>query len=236
MALGIFATFECIAEGRPAEPAANWKALKAERGYVYPSYFAKLVPHLDGGIEEKLSVLLRFNEEEPGPLREGIAAELFRRRGESFDQDYLAARNLVESVEPGGFGGYQLGFGPLLVDWHGDDLIGCLLMTQSKGMDAPLLAEALGRTGRGVSPRGSDISLEAVEELLLEDLAIVKDRAGAVPFARGVGWRLHRVLHRMVYQPWRAGAFIDSAPPALRDSVRMGYMEAARQGRLNASP
>ena len=86
------------------EMGENWGLLKAERGYVYPGYFAKLIPHLKGGREEQLKVLVHFDEEDSALLREGIASELFRRHGgseESLEADYIAARRTVEAVEPG---------------------------------------------------------------------------------------------------------------------------------------
>ena len=180
-------------------------------------------------------MLLGFVEQDRGMLREAIAAELFRRGGESLEQDYLEAESVVGAVEAGCFAEYQRGLGPLLVDWFGDDLVAGLAQTQLASEDAALLAEALGRTGRGMRPRGAEKTIAGVEALLLDDLALVEGEAGAGAFARGVGWRLHRVLHRTVYQPWRAGAFLERVPGALADEVLAGYEEARRRGRLDSA-
>lgn len=231
---GVVGTVESVSEGRPAELMANAQALQAERGYVYPSYFTKLIPHLEGGVDERLAVLLRFDEDGQGLLRESIAAELFRRHGESLEADYEDAQRAVEALEPGRWDEYLRGLGPLLVDWYGGELVGCLDQTQQAAERGALLAEALGRTGRGVRPRGAAKDLAGVEAVLLEDLALVEGRPGSEAFARGVGWRLHSVLHRIVYQPWRAAAFIARVPEGQRGAVRGGYEEAVRVGRLHS--
>ena len=90
---------------------------------------------------------------------------------------------------------------------------------------------------RGTRPAESaDAADEAAGLLLLEDLGMIQGQPGERAFARGVGWRLHRVLLRTVYQPWRSEEFLDRAPDALRAAVREGYEEAVVGGRLKIEP
>ena len=128
------------------------------------------------------------------------------------------------------------GLGPLLVDWHGADLLGCLRQVADAGEEAELLGEALGRTGSGFRARGSDPSLVGVEAMLVEDLKLAAGEEFAQSFARGVGWRLHWVLHRTVFQPWRAAGVISAAPDGVRQSFRQGYEEARIRGLLIKQP
>ena len=74
------------------------------------------------------------------------------------------------------------------------------------------------------------------QALLLEDLGMIQGQPGERAFARGVGWRLHRVLLRTVYQPWRSEEFLGRTPDALRAAVREGYEEAVLSGRLKVEP
>ena len=211
----------------------NLSSLNEERGYVYSSYFEKLIPHIPGDTTERLRVLLGFEEDDPALLREAIASELFRRRGASLEEDYAYYRSLVEAVEPGSFSEYQLGFGPLLSEWLGPDLRASLDAVQAAGVDAAALAEALGRTGRGLRTRRGDPTLEGAVGVLLDELGFVEGAPGDQAFARGAGWRLHLVLRRTVYQPWRADDALGAAPAGLRVSFREGYEAAVEAGLLS---
>jgi hypothetical protein len=104
------------------------------------------------------------------------------------------------------------------------------------GEEAELLGEALGRTGSGFRARGSDPSLVGVEAMLVDDLNLVANEELAQSFARGVGWRLHWLLHRTVFQPWRAADVIAAAPDEVRQSFRQGYEKARDQGLLIKRP
>ena len=99
------------------------------------------------------------------------------------------------------------------------------------GSDSDALSEALGRTGRGLRAPNGDPTLEGALGLLLDELTFVEGVPGSSAYARGVGWRLHWILCRTVYQPWRADEVIESAPEGLRASFRAGYQAAARAGR-----
>jgi hypothetical protein len=233
--VGAINTVRSFRDLSPRAVAANTQLLNGERGYVYPSYFAKLIPHLEGDAEERLRVLLRFEETSPTLLREGIAMELFRRangQGATLEDDYLAARAVIDRVEPVRFEDYARGFGPLLVDWYGADLVGCMQLISAAEADAPLLAEALGRTGSGSRPMGEERNLASVELRFLYDIRLVEGEEHCEAFTRGVGWRLHWLLHRTVLQPWRASDVIAGAPAQLQASFRAGYEAARSQGLL----
>lgn len=237
--VGAYNSIQSLGSLSPRVLRSNYELLTTERGYVYPSYFAKLIPHLEGDVDTRLQTLLRFEDAPPELLREGIAAELFRRKhgaGLSLEDDYMAARDAVERIDPGSFGQYARGLGPLLVDWFGSDLSGALGQVAAAGDEARLLGEALGRTGSGFRTGGSDPSLEGVESMLLSDIELVADDELATAFARGVGWRLHWLLHRTVLQPWRADAVIERAPTELRESFKAGYEEARLQGLIVSQP
>jgi len=236
VALGAFGLYGAAAEGRPGELKRNWAELQGERGYVYPSYFEKLIPHIDGGQTERLKVLLGFEEDRSAMLRESIASELFRRQGDSLEADYSACRALVESIEPGRFPEYQRGLGPLLFAWLGGDLRSGLQALQAAGADAEVLSEALGRTGHGVRSNRGDPSLEGALGLLIEELQFVEGSPGATAYSRGVGWRLHWILCRSVYKPWRAADVYDAAPEALRASTQAGFEAAREDGRFDDKP
>jgi hypothetical protein len=233
VALGAHGLYGAIAEGRPMELARNWDHLQEERGYVYPSYFQKLVPHIEGGPEDRLTVLLGFDEAQERLLREAIASELFRRNGQSLEQDYAECMRVIESVEPGRFPDYQRGLGPLLSGWFGSDVRAGVEALQGAGSDAEVLSEAFGRTGLGLRAPGGAPSLDGVLEFLLGELELVVGVSGGTAYARGVGWRLHWILCRSVYQPWRAEDVIGAAPEGLRASVGAGYYAASREGRFN---
>jgi hypothetical protein len=74
--------------------------------------------------------------------------------------------------------------------------------------------------------------LDGVLVLLVEELELVDGLSGGAAYARGVGWRLHWVLRRSVYQPWRADEFFNAVPEGLRASVEAGYHAASREGRF----
>lgn len=239
LVIGAINSFQNLGAISPRVLSSNFDLLTRERGYVYPSYFAKLIPHLEGDVDGRLRTLLRFKDAPPELLREGIAAELFRRKhgaGISLEDDYIAARDVVERVEPGRFGEYARGLGPLLVDWFGADLPSALSQVSAAGDDAALLGEALGRTGSGFRSRGADPSLEGIELMLIDDLKLVADDELSMAFARGVGWRLHWILHRTVLQPWRAAEVFEAAPSELRESFEAGYEEARLQGLIVSQP
>lgn len=231
-AVGALGLWGGISEGRPGSLGQNLSSLNGERGYVYSSYFEKLIPHIPGDTAERLRVLLGFEEDDPALLREAIASELFRRRGASLEEDYAYYLGLVEAVEPGRFSEYQLGVGPLLSEWLGPDVRSSLDAVQAAGVDAAALAEALGRTGRGLRTRRGDPTLEGAVGVLLDELGFVEGAPGDQAFARGAGWRLHLVLRRTVYQPWRADEALGAAPVGLRVSFREGYEAAVEAGLL----
>jgi len=235
--LGAYGLAGAVSDGRPGTLSTNWASLHVERGYIYSSYFEKLIPHIPGSKEERLRVLLGFEETERPLLREAIASELFRKEeeGESLEADYAMYQALVESVDPGSFGEYQRGLGPLLSAWLGVDLRANLNALQEAGDDAPVLAEALGRTGRGLRTRRGEPTLDGALGVLHDELVIVEGSPGAASFAAGVGWRLHRVLARTVYMPWLAEGFIESAPGSLQEGLRAGYEQTARAGRTDGS-
>ncbi|MCH2104676.1 MAG: hypothetical protein MK297_11780 [Planctomycetes bacterium] len=232
-AVGVFGLWGGVWEGQPRSMSQNLTSLNEERGYVYSSYFEKLIPHIPGDTPERLRVLLGFDEDDPALLREAIASELFRRRGVSLEEDYAYYLGLVEAVEPGRFSEYQLGLGPLLSAWLGTELRSSLTAVQAAGMDASALAEALGRTGRGLRTRKGDPTLDGAVGVLLDDLGIVEGVPGDQAFARGAGWRLHLVLRRTVYQPWRVDDVLGAAPVGLRSSFREGYEAAVGAGLLS---
>ena len=233
LGVGAFNTVGALGQTPLRDVPANAGLLCRSRGYVYPSYFAKLIPHLDDNPDSRLETLLRFNESSPRLLREGIAAELFRRKhggSVSLFEDYEAALAVIERVDPGSFESYARGLGPLLVDWLGVDLRSALIQIEAAEEERALLAEALGRTGSGFRPKGGEPTLAGVEAMLISDLATVEGAPLDSHFARGVGWRLHWILHRTVLQPWRADDVFAAAPVALRESFRAGYEEARSQG------
>ena len=233
LGVGAFNTVGAFGQSSLRNVSSSVDFLRRSRGYVYPSYFAKLIPHLDDNPDSRLETLLRFDESSPRLLREGIAAELFRRKhggGVSLFEDYAAALEVIERVDPGSFESYSRGFGPLLIDWLGTDLRSALIQLEAAEGQSALLAEALGRTGSGFRPRGGEPTLAGVEGMLLSDLRAVEGAPLDTHFARGVGWRLHWILHRTVLQPWRAEAVFDAAPIGLSESFRAGYEEARDQG------
>ena len=234
--LGALGLYRSISEGRPGELMVNWGHLQAERGYVYPSYFQKIIPHIEGGQEERLVALLGFDERQGATLRESIASELAVRRGESLEADYADFRALVEAVDPGRFPDYQRGLGPLLAMWLGGDAPVALDALQAAGADAAPLSEALGRFGRGQRAPREDPTLEGAIGLLVQELRSVDGVPGSSAFARGVGWRLHRLLCRTVYQPWRAEEVFLACPEALKAAVRDGFQHAYQSGRFDEGP
>ncbi|MCH2107016.1 MAG: hypothetical protein MK291_10275 [Planctomycetes bacterium] len=233
--LGVYGFAGAVTEGRPGSLAKNWAGLQSERGYVYSSYFEKFIPHIPGSKGDQLRVLLGFDEPVGPLLREAIASELFRREGGSLEVDYAASRALVEEVEPGSFDEYQRGLGPLLSAWLGPDLRGGLVALQAAGEDAAVLAEALGRTGRGLRTREGEPTLDGALGVLLDELRYVEGAPGDDSFAAGVGWRLHRVLRRTVYKPWLADGFIEAAPVSLQGGLRSGYERTSRAWRADGS-
>ncbi len=232
VALGAHGLYGSISEGRPGELLQNWTHLQEERGYVYPSYFQKLIPHIEGGQEERMMALLSFEEAQGATLREAIASELFSKGGDSLEADYAACRALVEAVDPGRFSEYQRGMGPLLTAWLGGDIRASLAALQGAGSDADVLAEALGRVGRGQRAPREDPTLDGALGLLVDELRFVEGAQGSAAYARGVGWRMHWLLCRSVYKPWRADEVYDAAPEELKASVRAGFQAAYRAGRF----
>lgn len=66
-----------LARAGAAENAAQaWRLLVRTKGYSYEEYLPKLSAHLEGSPAERLAVVLRFDESDPGPLRAAAMSAL----------------------------------------------------------------------------------------------------------------------------------------------------------------
>lgn len=219
--VGSLGTAASVREGRPGPWRENWEHLVETKGYRYASYFAKLLPHLEGDAEAKLRVLLRFREDARSWLRAEAASELFRDPGADPWRALEEARALVARVEPEGARDFELGLGPLLLVAGGWNLERALEIAATAPPELRArLFEALGRIGGGRHPTAS---------VLLADLELGRRSAEPAAFARGTGWRL---CEGMQFRPDRASHFLAGLDLGLGVSVREGYEGARAAQRL----
>ncbi len=209
---GADASRRAIQEGRPAELRANTRLLFACKGYTYPGYFAKFTKHLEGDPEQKLRVLLAFDEPDPEILRSSAAEAVFRRTELTLAEivDVLAA------VDSEHWQDFLLGLGPYCLQVAKDDVWKALaFVSASPPRTRRILIEAIGRgNGWGVRP-----------ERLEKDLAQVRGRSTPDAWYRGLGYNVYLAFR---LDPAAARAFIERVPSEHRETVKAAYERSRR--------
>jgi hypothetical protein len=219
--------------GRPLQPVANLAVLARTKGYAYAPYFAKLVRHLEGDDEDKLRVLLGYDEPARGELRAEAVGELFHGSAEDPHGALAHARAVCEAVEPGALTDFERGFYRLVLTAAGNDLRAALeRVALAPPGTRERLAEALGRAHLGGHVRLPQLRRE---------LDVAARSPLAEPFARGLGWRLlaagaepdGRLGGRWVrYRPDVGEELLEALGGPLTPFVRQGYEAARRASRL----
>jgi len=73
---GASGTIALARAGVAESPRQAWQLLACTKGYSYEEYLPKLSAHLDGSPAERLAVMLRFDESDPGLLRSAAMQSL----------------------------------------------------------------------------------------------------------------------------------------------------------------
>jgi hypothetical protein len=213
---GLLDVFDVMGEGRPGEMARNARLLATTKGYDYSEYLDKFVNHLDAPEEQKIAVLLRYRDD-PELLWPSIDHSMFEHSQLPL-QDVLdiSRRSFGE-----GWVASLKGLGPYLFTTNGfslDNEFARILEAPAETQE--VLAEAIGRTGKGLK-----IDLEHIEKEI---------RASVPPqwrqaFLRGTGWRIHKInrLH-----PERALEFIAQQSAEDQVPLRAGYDAAVAMNTL----
>jgi hypothetical protein len=203
-------------EGRPSAMGANARTLLATKGYSYSEYLDKFVHHFDASEEDKIKVLLRYRDERE-LLWPSIEHSLFEHSDTRLD-DILAisqrafGAGWIESLK--GLGPYFFRTSGYNLDAEFDAIAHAPAETQQA------LAEAIGRTGRGLK-----IDPPRIEQELH---ALVPPQWRSA-FLRGTGWRIHQITR---LHPEHADALIAHADESDQPAVRAGYDAAVAANRL----
>ena len=222
VALGARASWFVLETGRPARLAQNWHLLTHTKGYSYDQYFAKVLPHFEGGPERKLQLVEGFDEDARGLLRADVAGNLFRDPAPDLAAAVARARAAFRAAGGERAADYELGLGPLLVVGHGWDQ--ARAVAAAAATPPPLrdtLLEALGRFGGGFHPLDGELTESKKPARILRaevERGLALERPDA--FLRGVGRFLYR---RFRIDPVGAQAFIESQPEPARAALRAGY-------------
>lgn len=199
--------------GAPAALGANARQLVSFKGYDYIEYFDKLKTHLDGDERARIAVLLHFADD-PEYLLPSIEHSLFDRSQLPIDEVLAIARasygeRWLESLK---------GLGPYFAPGARYDVTSAFARLAAAPEEAhAVLAEAIGRTGRGLRPTPELIDREIAGEDVPEHLR--------VSFWRGTGWRLFQ-FYRL--RPERALERIERAEEPARSALRAGFDAAQR--------
>lgn len=203
-----------LAGGRPTL-AENARWLADTKGYDYVEYLDKFKTRLAGTESEKIALLRGFDDD-PELLDPSIAHSLF-------DRSPLAIDGVLAILRQGFGDRWETaakGLGTCLAPDGRFDVAGAFERLAAAPPEAHVaLAEAIGRTGRGLKVTPERIALELAGVDVPESLR--------EPFWRGTGWRLAH-FHRD--RPERALAVIDAADEPTRSSARAGF-EAAQRAR-----
>lgn len=223
LAAGGLGALQAVGEGRPSTPARNWDVLCRTKGYVYAGYFPKFVPHLPPGDEQRLEILLSFDEAEREWLVTEACAVLFETPTPDARTVMARGREVLATVAPKRVEAFELGLGSLLLREAGWDLARALesALAAPPGLRERLL-EGLGRAGSGPYPTVDVLGVEAALAQRLPDPA---------SFLEGLGQRLYENSTMRLLSE-RPAAFIESRPAAERPALRSGYERAWARHRL----
>ena len=197
--LGMNDTREVIAGGSPDQLASNWQFLNQHKGYSYPQYFEKVLPHFEGSLRHKLEVVESFQESDTGLLRASAVAALLA--GRALEQDRPSQsgqrsqsgqigpvgelQKAIQFIESSAGGDarrceeYKRGVGRVIVKTHGWRRVAAMRWARNlSGPDRAAALEALGRFGWKGYPS---------ERTLREALNRVGGEADIGPYIRGLG-------------------------------------------------
>jgi hypothetical protein len=223
LAAGGVGALAVVGEGRPSTPVRNGVELYRTKGYVYSGYFPKFVKHLPPDDEERLEILLSFDEADRDWLVSEACAELFKEPLPDAHAAQARARAVVEAVAPEYVEALEVGLGRLLLldaDWD----LGRALESALAAPDGlrERLLEGLGRVGSGAYPTAEALAAEAAFAPGLPD---------PEPFLVGLGQRLYdNSTMRLLTE--RSEAFIEARPAGERAAWRLGFERARARHRL----
>jgi hypothetical protein len=222
--MGMLDTREVIAEGSPGQIASNWEFLNQHKGYSYPQYFEKVLPHLDGSPKDKLEVVEWFQELDTGSLRASAVKALLA--GAIPESDPSAQgnelRQAIEIIESSAgtdvlrLEEYKQGVGQIVVKTHGWNRVAAVRWARTlHGPDRAAALEALGRFGWMGYP--SEMGLRKA-------LRRVGGQADMEPYIRGLG---HWAYPAYRLDPASFEAFRASLPEPVARDLFFGF-EGAR--------
>lgn len=182
------------------------------KGYDHAEYFDKFQHHLEGGLEVKIAVLRRYDDD-PELLLPAISLSLFEHAGLPLDEAVAISKRAHGEQWTTAVKGLRFFIHP----GFGHDLAAGFAALESVEPEARApLAEAIGRAGLG--PR-------FVPEKIAKQLEFVPPKDLRAAFLRGAGWRVHRAF---LLRRDRAEEFLRSLPVPLQADVRDGFERACR--------
>jgi hypothetical protein len=213
-------------ETRCESLSANADTLLHTKGYSYADYLPYFRRHLDGSLEEKLRLVLSFDE----PARDVLVIEAVQ---SLITTDELTPKDLTELFERISRGRWRdllEGLGPYLFVRGGRTLDGTLeMIARENDPERAWRLSAVGRWGpgpyRSIANAQVPPGLEREIELVMPRLSPVE----RIFYFNGVGHRLHRSFQ---LYPQEAEAAIGREPPEIQNALRRGYEEARDWNRL----
>jgi hypothetical protein len=209
---GLGGGLSLMSAGKAPGPRAAWDLLRSAPGVSYGGYFPKFEGHLDGTPDERLAILLSFDERRRASLEAAAGRAILRRDGLTLDELLALAEGLGASPA------VLLGSGAVQVTRAGGDMNAAVTAAQAHPRRVELL-EALGRFGG---------RWRWTRVALVEDVPGELERYGArgemEPWWRGLGHRVHAAFP---LDPWSARDWLSRLPDHVRGPAAAGW-EAAR--------
>jgi len=205
LAFGLLQAVMIVMDASPRTIPENVRVLAVTKGYDYSGFAAKLLKRRPR-TPEGWAPLVSFEE----PSRELLFAELAEEAYRDDPRPFAAVVRELEGVGGAGWRDFLRGLGRYVMLHAGGDLNSALAATNAiENGTGRLLAEALGRTGKGFA-----VTPDAIRAEVHGVLDSVDGEARAA-YLEGVG---ARVCRRMVVGPY-SGALFALEPQAARGFV-----------------
>ncbi len=229
---GARASWAVMQQGQPGTLGANLRLLTETRGVAWAQYVGKLRSHLEGDAEHQLVTLLAIDEP-PAAFYPQLATHLLE------DVPLEAALELCRRHGGADWRELVRGLGWSLLAQNGFDPRAAFAASRTGDPEVQdLLAEALGRVGRGG---------HATLEGLPDELALGEELDAPESWFVGLGHRLlqvkgdrrprgyfRRTLPVFLVHPRGAEAWLDGAPASRLPALERGYRRARELSRLGS--
>ncbi|MBI5365087.1 MAG: hypothetical protein HZA53_18060 [Planctomycetes bacterium] len=214
--VGIVDAARLALDGRPGAPVANLRLLATTQGYDWSEYLDKLLPRLEGSVEEKLARIARVDDD-PARLDPDLAQSAFEHADASLPRALETLHRALGPRADQAITGLRFFVHP---NFGHDPDAAFRALAAAPERDRPALAEAIGRAGLGPRFRPDRIEKQlerAVEEPWRERWLL------------GAGWRLYRAFP---LRPDRAREFLARRPEEQRAALERGWSDAAERARI----